>query len=83
MPTISLVVLILDVLLLDNQSEKDRCEGIRVEELKIVKAGVNYGQDSVLRNRRLFACMRHDVERVRVRGKHHLGFESRGVRRVL
>ena len=71
----------------DARKEQDaelesRAEERREGHCRVIEAGVDCGRHPVLLNRRLFACIDHNVERVRVRVKRHLGFEARGRSRV-
>ena len=76
-------MLVLGILMFDGQRRcKERTTNKAEERKKVIGAGVSCGRDPVSRNRRLFACIDHDVERVRVRMKRHLGFKARGRSRV-
>lgn len=74
---------ILGEVMLDRQKRcKKRQDAELMDERRIISIGTNCRNNLVSRNRRLFICIYHDVERIRVSVKRHLSFEARGGKRV-
>lgn len=74
---------ILGEFMLDRQERYKRTQDAGLmNERRRIGTGPNCRNDLVSRSRRLFICIYHDVEHIRVSVKRHLGFEARGGRCV-